>query len=321
MPDPILMVKSATVAAVVAAAVLLATAWRRPPPAGGSLRFGYLLSIALGFYAGCWMLGLAVTWPPPAQAQQDIDRLLLVLLPLSFIAELLAALPGRLHYLGWGMRSLVVIAATPILLDHSSFVADLAGPGTREWTPLKTTLVFATAAVVLAAVWIILAIQSAHSQGPAVLIVLAIASAAATLVVMLSGYARGGQLGVPLAGALGGCALASLRLPPGPAPTGAAGFGVVGLFAILIVGLFYSSLTMTNAALLLSGPTCCWLLTRPVRWLAVARIGIAMAVVSVAVLLAGRTFVKQSAGSPAVGEEINGAAREPSLQDYLDFGR
>ena len=200
------MLKSATVAAVAAAAVLLAITWPREALAEGRLRIGFLLSVALGFYVGCWMLGLAVTSPTLAHDRaQDLDRLLFVLLPLAFVAELLAALPAEAG--SWaGQPALVVVAATPILLDHSSYVTDLAGPDTREWSTLTTTLVFAVAALTLAAAWTILVNQSARSQGTAVLVVLAVTAAATTLVVMLSGYASGGQLGVPLAGALGGCA-------------------------------------------------------------------------------------------------------------------
>ena len=106
---------------------------------------------------------------------------------------------------------------------------------------------------------------------------------------------RGGQIGIPLAGALVGASIASLVLKNPVAPTGVIGIGTVGLFAILVVGRFYGSLATLNAVLLFFGPVCCWLLEVPPRFIGVARLGLVSCLVLIAVVFAGRKFAEDSA--------------------------
>ena len=47
------------------------------------------LGLAAGFYLGCWILKLRPHWPP----REDLDRLLLVVLPVAMATESLAVLP------------------------------------------------------------------------------------------------------------------------------------------------------------------------------------------------------------------------------------
>ena len=58
--DPILFLEAAAAAAITAAVVLLLCAWpwRSPRPARTSV--GAVLGVALGFYLGCWFLGVRI---------------------------------------------------------------------------------------------------------------------------------------------------------------------------------------------------------------------------------------------------------------------
>src|SRR5436853_6636358 len=71
------MVQVAVAAALVAAATFLygAWPWRSASPAAAPV--AAVLSVAFGFYIGCWLLGVQARWP----AREDQERLLLVLLP------------------------------------------------------------------------------------------------------------------------------------------------------------------------------------------------------------------------------------------------
>jgi hypothetical protein len=83
---------------------------------------------------------------------------------------------------------------------------------------------------------------------------LAIAAGAAGITVMLSGYLTGGELGLSLAGAIGGAAVAALGLRMLRCNAGVVGVGMVSLFAVLTVGRFFGELRTVHAAILLFAP-------------------------------------------------------------------
>jgi len=85
-----------------------------------------------------------------------------------------------------------------------------------------------------------LATQAGRSVPAAV----AVASGGAGVTVMLSGYATGGQLGLPLA-----AAVAAFAVVGGRHARGAVGVAVVGLFGLLVVGGLFAGLTTQNANL------------------------------------------------------------------------
>jgi hypothetical protein len=136
---------------------------------------------------------------------------------------------------------------------------------------------------------------------------------------MLSGYATGGILGLPLAAALVGLAVASFVVRTDINWQGALGAGVVGLFALLVMGNFFGRLTTLHAVLLMAAPLVCWLPALPVvrrtrPWLrAVACLILVALPVSFTVVQASRSFAKD------VGPSHDGA--EPSIDDYANFGR
>jgi len=316
MPDPILLLRALAAAAVLAAAVVLLCGWpwRAPRPARAAL--GCVLGVGLGFCAGCWWLGLRPHWPP----REDQDRLLLLLFPAVIGVELVAAYLGRFRFLVWLPRLVVAAAAARVLLHNTSYLADLAGPGTREWTPARTYSILGGLAGTLAGVWVALVLLLRRTRSRSVPLTVALACGGAAVVVMLSGYASGGQLGLPLAAALTGAVLASLALSGTPDMEGALGIGVVGLFALLVLGCFFGQLTTINAALLFFAPLLGFFPELPYvcrlgpRLRGFLRLVLVLAPVLVALTLAQQKFVSDST-------RTSPGSKEPSLQDYLDYGK
>jgi hypothetical protein len=324
MPDYVLILEAAGAAAAWVAALGALGAWlgRAARPAWASA--GGVLGVGIGFLAGCWVLGVRPHWPP----REDQDRLLLVLWPAAVGVELVAVVLGTFHGLVWAPRVVVASLAAWVLLYQSSYLADLVGPGSREWTPAQAGLILSGLAVILLGVWAASAMlvrrqtlpQPERWQGFSVVLALALACVGAAVTVMLSGYATGGQLGLPLAGALAGAVAASLLTPKSPNLEGVVGLGVVGLFALLVIGCFFGGLTRANAALLFFAPLLGWLPELPYarRMGPLLRGGVRVALtvvpVAVAFVLAQQKFVADS-------ERTSPGAPETTIQDYLDFGK
>lgn len=319
MPDAVLILKAMAVAGVSAAAVLLVFGWpwRTSRPAWTSL--GSALGASLGFFLGRWILEGLPHWPP----REVTDRLFVILLPTLLGVELIAALCSPHRWLVRLLRFALAAAAAPVLLHHSIYVTDLAGPGSREWTLPQAMLILAGLAVALAFLWSALALLAQRAAFRSVPLALSVACAGAAVSVMLSGYATGGQLGLPLAAALAVAAVASWALAPSVDLTGSIGVGVVGLFSLLVMGRFFGDLSTLHAAILFAAPLACWIpelaylrrLGPKLR--GVLRIGLTAVPVVIAVALAQSQFVADSAATPS----STPAASEPSLQDYMNFGK
>jgi hypothetical protein len=137
---------------------------------------------------------------------------------------------------------------------------------------------------------------------------------------MLSGYASGGEMGLPLAGALAGAVVASLALTTPPDGEGILSLGIVGLFALLIMGRFFGQLATAHAALLFFGTLLCWIPELPYLRRLGPRLRGLLSVLSVAVpvaaalALAQQKFVNHST-------RTSPGSQEPSIQDYMDFGK
>jgi hypothetical protein len=275
------------------------------------------LGVAAGFVLGCLILGIRPQWP----FRQDQDRLLGLVFPAIVAVELLAVFSKVPRWLIWFLRLVVVIGCVPVLLHGSSYVTDLAGPGTREWPPGLAALILGGLAAVLAGVWALLALLVRRQPGLSHPVCMAVAIAGASVTIMLSGYASGGQLGLPLAGALIGASSASLVLPDRSRGAGPTGVAVVGLFSLLVIGHFFGELTTAHAALLLGAPLLGWLpelpyLRRLPIWArGLLRLILVGALVSAVVVHAERKFVEDSRAPSG------SAPTEPSIQDYMDFGR
>jgi hypothetical protein len=276
-----------------------------------------VLGVGAGFILGCFIMGIWPHWP----LRQDQDRLLGLVFPAVVLVELLAGFPEIPRWLIWQSRSIVVLGAVPALLFGSTYLPDLSGSGSSEWSPGLTWLILGSLAAAMAAVWALLALLARRAPGLSQSVCLAGTIAGAAVTVMLSGYASGGQIGLPLAASLMGTSVAALVLPGPSRGTAPIGIAVVGLSSLLAIGHFFGQLTTTNAVLLLGAPLLGWLPELPYvrrlpRWTrGLARVILVGALVSAVVVLAQKKFVEDFRSPSAT------SPKEPSIQDYMDFGR
>jgi hypothetical protein len=138
---------------------------------------------------------------------------------------------------------------------------------------------------------------------------------------MLSGYATGGQDGLPLSAALLGGSAAALLLSPAARGTSPVGIAVVLLFSLLVIGRFFGELSSVHAILLFAAPLLGWLPElAPLRRVSprirgLARVILVTVLVVAVVGDAVRNFVNNGQASPG------SPSSEPSIRDYADFGR
>jgi hypothetical protein len=313
MPNDLpLVIAEAMAAAFAAAAVVLLLCgwpWRAPRPALVSA--GVALGMGVAYYAGCLLVRPLPHWPP----REDQDRLLLVLFPAAVAVEVLGALVRRPKAVVWLLRAAVAAGAARVLLHGSVYVTDLTGPGTAQWSSAEQVLTLARLAGGLAAVWALLYVAAGIQPGRAVPLALALTCGGAAVVVMLSGSASGGMLALPLAAGLAGIVAASFALPAGIDLRAALGPGMVGLFAVLVSGHFFGSLTVRHAVLVFAAPLLCLLpvlirVTRP-RLRAFACVALVAVPVAIAMASAYQSFVKDSRSAPG--------SREATADDYANY--
>jgi hypothetical protein len=317
MPDPLTMARVLGVTAMLPAVAVLLSGLLSRAPASPRSAVVALLGVAAAFCLGYHMFGLRLRWPP----DEDQFRLVLLLLPAALLVEVAAAISPLPRWLAWLPRLAVAAAAAPVLLHNTTYLADLDGPGSREWTPTQAALILGGLGAALAAVWAALALVQKRSPGRSVPLAVALTCAGAAVVVMLSGYLTVGQLILALAAALGGAALAPSALPRSSLAPGLLGLGIVGLFALLVCGRLFGKLTTPHAVLLGLAPLLVWLPELPyARALpALARGVVRVLVVLVPLALvaaqAQQKFIEDSRPAAGAGE------KEPSIEDYMNFGK
>ena len=142
-------VRGIAVAGSVSAAIVLALGWPWREP--GRVRVGVSAGIGVGvaFLLGCLVMGITPHWPP----REDVDRFLLLLLPAVVLVEVLAAVPKVPRYAAWVLRVVLAVAAAPVLLHNTVYLAELAGPGSRAWSAMEATLIVAGLAAALVGAW------------------------------------------------------------------------------------------------------------------------------------------------------------------------
>jgi hypothetical protein len=305
MPDPILMAKAFGIAAAISLTVtLLCGRSSRKTVDSASV-----CAMVSSLYAGLWILDLLPHFPP----REALDRLLLIVVPMTAVAELLAAASDRI---GWIARGAVAAVAAPVLLWGSVYTTDLSGPNSRVWSPAMTWALDAMLAILLMAAWILTNRLARRGGDRMSLVSLAGTALGTALVIMLSGYATGGQLAVPLGAGLAGVALGSIVRKSNEANASAAGVGVVTLFGLLVIGRLFAGLTNLNAALLFAAPLFGWaaeaIRSRP-RLRAGLRLGLVALPVILALVLAQQKFASDS--------RQPGSSTEGSLDDYMSFGK
>ncbi len=223
------------------------------------MSLGWTWGVGLGFFLGCWAFGFWPAWPPVG----DRERWLTILLPATLIVGCLTA---GTHMPGWWVwlpRLLLAAAATPILLFGTSYVADIAGPGTREWPLPQALLIMSGLAATLVVVWYLVEQLQYRTAPAAVGAALFLTTAAAGIAVMHSGYTTGGQMGIALAGSLAGASAAAFLLAGPALKVRLSGAGLVGLFGVIIVGRFFGTLPNRYAVFLMLAPLMPWLTEFP----------------------------------------------------------
>jgi hypothetical protein len=316
MPDPIRILEALSIAGLTAAVLVLVFGWPWRTPNPVQARIGGVLGVGAGIYAGCWELGALPNWPP----REDQDRLLFILVPAVVLVETVIAPLMRPKWLPWLLRLAIAASAPRILLHGTIYLSDLSGPNTREWSPAQAALILGGLSIVLLAVWCAMWLLVKRSGCHSVPIVLALVCAGASVTVMLSGYASGGQSGIAMTAALVGVVAGSLVLRGTPQMNGVVGVGVVGLFSLLVVGRFFGELSTANALLLFGAPLLAWGAEIPlVRRggsisLGLVRVILPAIPVAVALLFAQHQFVADASGKAA-------SSSEATADDYSAFGK
>jgi hypothetical protein len=313
MGDPISILLAMAVAAAVAAAFVLlgGVPWRAPSPTRGAI--AWALGIGVGFIAGSRVFG---EWRPLAE---DQGRLLFLVVPAAMLVDMLAVLPRMPPWIVVGLRLLVCAFATRVLLDGTVYLQPPSATNPDGWSATPSLLIQGGLGLALFIVWQMLTTFGNSVGRRTEALGLSLVSAAAAVTIMFSGYASGGQLGFPLAGALAGAVVASIVTTP---KKGAIGPGVVGVFGVLVVGRFLGSLTDANAALLFAAPLLLLIAAAPgVRrlpgWLRTPLVLVLVIVpLGIAAERARRDFVA-SLTQPGTTKP----ASEPSADDYLNFGK
>jgi hypothetical protein len=253
MPDLKQIIEAMVVAAVAAAAVVWLIALPRARQRPARIVASRVLGLAVGSCLGLVVLGFRPHWPPV----EDQDRFLLLVLPSLLTADLLGLVSGLRPRWVLLSRGTVAAAAAPTLLYGSTYLADVAGPGSREWPPAMAMLELAGLGLAFATEWLLLDRAIRRVSPTDAVGALIVTIAAASITIMLSGYATGGQMGLPLAAALAGAWISGMivRAPRRCEVPLATALG--GLFSLLVVGRFFAHLTSAHAILLFVAPTLC----------------------------------------------------------------
>jgi hypothetical protein len=305
MPDPLLILKAMGVAAVVAAATLGIICMPRGPASMGRSGAARSIAIGLSFLAGCWMLGTTPRWPP----KDALGRLFCIVLPLAVIVEYWLAMLRVSPRIAWPVRAVLTLASARVLLDGSVY---LTGDGPSRWSAMEASLHFGIATAVVVLTWFALQRYSDRRNDVFPFMLIAMTILGAGIAIMLSGYATGGQLAMPLAAAIvGGVAVSWFVKTP---TTGAIGVGYLLMCCLLFIGKHFAELSMLHAILIATAPLWCWLTELPrIRnwpsWIKNLLAGLVVAVPIASVLVSlQRQFVEKS--GPA------GSSVEPSISDY-----
>ena len=245
MFEPITVLAALSASGLVSALAWSAGRWWR---LGGG--WAWSLALGLGCYVGLAVLGVHPRWP----LREDQDRLLGLVLPTILAAEAVLRtlrLPSRL---GFASRLFAASAVAPAILHGSSYLVDLAGPGSAEWPPIRRWLILGGLGLGTACNWSGLVwIQSRTRSAIRIPLALATALLGAGLAVMLSGYASGGLTALPLALALLGATAAAGLFGADDRDT-APGVGLIGLSSVLMMGVFFGRLRIVEAVVLFVSP-------------------------------------------------------------------
>lgn len=252
MPDPRWYLLVAALVAGTSAIVALVLAWRRwPLPRWFSpSSLACLAGLAAGHAAGIVVLPLSIAWPPAS----GLHRLLTIVLPATFLIEVLAASGGWGKWLGWPLRLVVVAGAGRVLLHNSIY---LRGPATG-WSTIEALATLAAMSVILLAVWAFLWLLARRTTGVSLPLSLAMTVATAGFCIALTGYIQGGAAGLVGSAALAGVSLGLAR-QQSEWQAAAVSLGVVNLFGLVLVGRYFGELSTAAALVLIGAPLLAWI--------------------------------------------------------------
>src|SRR5436190_5104509 len=199
MPDPVLFAKAVAASVAVSAIVVAVFTLLRRPAGSARINAACIFGITLGAVAGWRVLGLTPHWPP----MDGLDRFLIILLPALVVIELIAGVTRVPRPLAWVLRFALAAVAGRVLLHGSSYLDG----SSSDWTVGQTWSALVVCAVLLVAVWSLLAWLMERSGGVSIPLALAQTCLAAGMALMLSGYLTGGKAALPLAAVLAGTAI------------------------------------------------------------------------------------------------------------------
>jgi hypothetical protein len=297
MLDVVLLIKAVLAGALTASVVMQLAAWGAPRP--WRIRARWSWAVGAGTIVASGITDQWPHWP----TLEDRARFLTLVVPLTLAMETLVA-GVRSRRVAWTMRLTLAACVAPILLHDSVYLVASDGRDAAEWPPLAATIILCMLTAALTVLWALFSALQLRTTVTTVHWVLALDALAASVTVMLSGYLGAGLLGLGLAGAISGAALASSRALCDSTRLGSLAMSVVGIFAVVLMGRFFGSLPTGLAAGLLLAPLAAWsselpgLRTMPPRWQAAARLTCPAVVLLLIVGLAVQNFRAASAARP-----------------------
>ncbi len=261
MPEPLLYLKAMGAAALVSALFVLALAGVRRPASAAWLNSACVLGMGLGLAVGCCVLPLRWAWPPA----NGLDRFLTIAVPAALGIELIAGFQCVPRWAAWFLRMSLATTIPGILLHGSVY---LNGSG-NDWPLWRVVTALMLSGALLAGVWVLLSWLSRRSPGVSIPLALCLTTQCAGLTVMMAGYIKGGAAAFLLVATLLATTIAvgliakragSPSIVDAPAILG---IGVIGLFSLLFIGLFFGRLSTGGALVLLLAPLLCWATETP----------------------------------------------------------
>jgi hypothetical protein len=318
MPDAFELMTAMIWAAGTAAALLLAVAvFRRPAPTA-RIAIGWVLAVGLGFAAGAWALGRVPRWPP----RQDIDRLLIFVLPITLVVELACASRWLPRWIVWILRGAIAVTFARVLLHNSVYLSSVAEHPSSEWSTPQTITTLGTIAAITIANWCVLSRVTAERFRWHCPLALAAVCLSGGIAIMLSGYLTAGQLACPLSASLAAATMVAIFLAGPNAHDGWLGVGLIMLAGLIVVGRYFSDLTTFHGVLLITAPVWVaivelpWWRPKKPWWRTTIALGLVALPLALVLVQASQRFAERSTGPASLPGKTG-----PSVDDYLGFGQ
>lgn len=261
MPDPLLYLKAMGFSALVSGMIVLAIAGLRRPKTSAWDHWACVLAVGIGLTVGYDVLGFEAVWPPA----NGLSRLLCIIVPTTLLIEMISGTAELPDWISWFLRTGLALA-TPRILLHGSIYLTAVNEGWDNWSASASMCV---SGILLAGVWVLIHTLSRGSGWVSLDLVLAMTTLVAGLMLMMSGYLKGGAAAFPLVATVISTSVGralSTRAIGGTGQSGSRvimGIGIVGLFGLLFIGRFFGRLTTGCSVILLLVPLLCWVTEVP----------------------------------------------------------